>query len=84
MLELLLILQRQGLFKETDKEKMEQITALLKSRKFVVSVLAVICVTLLSLSGKVDAQATLDFCKYILSVWLASHALEEGLTRGNT
>lgn len=61
---------------------MDQIIALLKSRKFVVSMFAVVCVTALSLAGKVDAQATLDFCKYILSVWLASHAVEEGLTGG--
>lgn len=61
----------------------ELLSSLLQSRKFIVSLLAMVCITILAMASKIDTQQTVDFCKYILSVWLASHALEEGLSRSS-
>ncbi len=53
---------------------------LLRSRKFLVTVLTLIGVFVLVGMGRLQWAQALDFSKWVIGGWLVAHAAEEGLT----
>ena len=47
---------------------------LVTSRKFLISLVAVVVICLLAAAGKVGGDQAMDFVKWVLGAWLASQA----------
>ncbi len=56
---------------------------IMKSRKAVIVVLSVVCLTVLTAMGKIDPKDMLDFIKITLPVWLGAQGLEDAAEKYN-
>lgn len=62
---------------------MEALHNIMKSRKAVLVLVSVLCLTVLVGLGKVDPKDFIDFIKITLPVWLGAQGLEDAAAKYN-